>query len=480
MQVTANGNFEKSKSWNGIKKHLEHDPNIVHSNKYLNTEESKKLRKYNEKIDLIDYDDWTEKHFKDYVRNHDLKNVKKSRFVWGSVANFLKTDAQGNKRKKTFDKLYVEKFSNEETYKKLLELLQEDFQSEKDMTVEQANDASYKLIRDSIRTYVKGFNERNKHLYLFASYTHLDELGAPHMHGRVMPFVPADSRGKKPSWSLNKALRLQFGDKNGKNNLKAFRKQEDQAMIDAVNEQIKEKLPELAQSFHLDLTRKHDSQGLTHDEYVAKTQLEDSQKQVDERQKQLDKREKSLDNYQKFQEKTQIDLSEFQSSLDKRENELNQRENDLNRRETTFNKTMTKAVEKFNKTVDESNKKFHEKNDILNKKNDELNRQILTVKKLKDDLTNRINRFESKIKKFFKNYKHIMFNVKKNFEKTDDNKIISDSEKLVKKNKRDLNNDGIDDSQENLLQSINIEEVDPLLDLNNKENEEQQDENQKN
>ncbi len=41
--TTASGNFDNKKSWNGIKKHLEHDPNITHKNKFLNTDESKQL-----------------------------------------------------------------------------------------------------------------------------------------------------------------------------------------------------------------------------------------------------------------------------------------------------------------------------------------------------------------------------------------------------------------------------------------------------
>ena len=67
-----------------------------------------------------------------------------------------------------------------------------------------------------------------------------------------------------------------------------------------------------------------------------------------------------------------------------------------------------------------------------------------------------------------------------------DDEIIKRAEKTVEehkkqeKSKKDLNNDGIDDSQENILPTIDATEFDPLLQLNNEENKEQQDENEKN
>lgn len=533
--TTSNGSFETNKKWDGIQKHLEHDENVNHENKYLNTEESKRLRKYNEIVELVNFDDWTEKHFKDYVFEHDKKNLDKSRFVFGSVKNFLKVDTSGKTRKKSLDKLYLMKFSNEEDYQKLFKKVKQSFKDEKHLDDEQADEQANLLFRASLENYVNSFNQRNTNIIVFKYAVHMDEEGAPHLHMRTMPYVPAKTPTGKPKWSINSALRKQYGLTDTRKNMKKFREQEDTSMIDCVNEEIEKQLPELAKNLHLKLTRKESTESVTHEVYREREHLKDVQKQVEIEQKKLEETKKKNE-----------ELDKREKSLDERENSLNQRENDLTVNEEKFtrkNNSLQEHIQRYNSIVATSKQQFKNKNEEINKKNEtvnnkisELNQQINEVKSLKQRLQERFDKFEKKTKNVVRNWRNFAIDLAtqvynkvtpyiddfalKHNDATDeldyynehideipsdfdenewfkhkddkqfswlvshnDDEIIKRAEKTVeehKKQEKDLNNDGIDDSQENILPTIDATEFDPLLQLNNEENKEQQDENEKN
>ena len=533
--TTSNGSFETSKKWSGIQKHLEHDENVNHENKYLETAESKRLRKYNKTINLVDFDKWTEKHFKNYVFEHDKKNLEKSRFVFGSVKNFLKVDTSGKTRKKSLDKLYLMKFSNEEDYQKLFKKVKQSFKDEKHLDDEKSEEKAILLFRTSLENYARGFNKRNSNIVAFQGTIHMDEEGAPHVHLRTMPYVPPKKPTEKPKWSINQALRVQFKQTDTRKNMKKFREQEDTSMIDCVNEEIEKQLPELSKNLHLKLTRKEQTESVTHEVYREREHLKDIQKQVEIEQKKLEETKKKNE-----------ELDKREKSLDERENSLNQRENDLTVNEERFtrkNNSLQEHIQRYNSIVATSKQQFKDKNEEINKKNEtvnnkinELNQQINEVKSLKQRLQERFDKFEKKTKKVVSNWRkfaidlssHVYNKTLKYFSFTDDMKhndarteleyyadhideipstfdeenwykhrndkqfswandykddeIIERAEKTVEehkkqeKSKKDLNNDGIDDSQENILPTIDATDFDPLLKLNNEENKQKQDE----
>lgn len=535
--TTSNGSFETNKKWSGIRKHLEHDENVKHKNKYLETEESKRLRKYNKTVKLVDFDDWTEKHFKDYVFEHDKKNLDKSRFVFGSVKNFLRVDTSGKTRKKSLDKLYLMKFSNEEDYQKLFKKVKQSFKDEQKLDDEKAEEKAILLFRTSLENYARGFNKRNTNIIAFQGTIHLDEEGAPHIHLRTMPYVPPKKPTEKPKWAINQALRAQYKHKDTRTNLKDFRKQEDTSMIDSVNEEIEKQLPELSKNLHLKLIRKESTESVTHEVYLEREHLKDVQKQVEIEQKKLEETKKKNE-----------ELDKREKALDERENSLNQRENDLTVNEEKFtrkNNSLQEHIQRYNDIVATSRQQFKDKNEEINKKNEtvdnkinELNQQINEVKSLKQRLQERFDKFEKKTKKVVSNWRkfaidlssHIYNKTLQYFSFTDDMKhndarteleyytdhideipstfdeenwykhrndkqfswstsynddeIIERAEKTVEEHKKqkDLNNDGIDDSQEDYLKTIDATDFDPLLQINNQESQEQQkqDDNSKN
>lgn len=337
--TTASGNFDNKKSWAGLKKHLEHDPKLNHKNKYLNTNESKALRKYNRHAVLIDYDKFCEKNFLPYVEDHDA-HIKDKKRQFGSVKRFLEVDNTGKSRKLQPAQLYTEKFSDEKSYKNFTKTL---FNTVKKQFPEYSDDEvkkrAYKIVNAGLMVYANGFNKRNPHLKMFEYYTHIDELGAPHLHSRVMPFVKPNGttkkgRRKKPSWSLNRALGAQYGNfgKN-KENLKKFRQQEDEAMIDAMNFVLAKTCDFKKPVFKL--IRKTDKNasletGLSHEVYKAKEQ------KIDELNAQIQAKQNTLklatDSAKKMQDKKKAMEEQNKKIIKKqveREQTLKAREMDL-------------------------------------------------------------------------------------------------------------------------------------------------------
>ena len=535
--TTSNGSFETNKKWSGIQKHLEHDENVNHENKYLNTEESKRLRKYNEIVELVNFEDWTEKHFKDYVFEHDKKNLEKSRFCFGSVKNFLKVDTSGKTRKKSLDKLYLMKFSNEEDYQELFKKVKQSFKDEKHLDDEEADEQANLLFRASLESYANSFNQRNTNIIAFKYAIHMDEEGAPHLHMRIMPYMTAKTPTGKPKWSINSSLRKQYGLTDTRKNMKKFREQEDTSMIDCVNEEIEKQLPKLSKNLHLKLTRKEQTESVTHEVYREREHLKDVQKQVEIEQKKLEETKKKNE-----------ELDKREKSLDERENSLNQRENDLTVNEEKFtrkNNSLQEHIQRYNSIVATSKQQFKNKNEEINKKNEtvdnkinELNQQINEVKSLKQRLQERFDKFEKKTKNVVRNWRNFAIDLAtqvynkvtpyiddfalKHNDATDeldyynehideipsdfdenewfkhkddkqfswlvshnDDEIVKRAEKTVEehkkqeKSKKDLNNDGIDDSQEDYLKTIDATDFDPLLQINNEEEQQNQDENEK-
>lgn len=298
IYVTASGNFDNKKSWNGLKKHLQHDEAVHHKNKYLELDQSKKDRKFNQHLVLENFDDFTEKMFSPYIKKHDEKQKKDSR-KYKSVKRFLAVDSTGKKRKTNMDLNYVEKFADEKTWHLYLKALDKNIKkkySSRNFSDAQVHAFAMKAVSDGLADWAKDFNKRNPNLKMFEYYIHMDEKGAPHVHSRVLPIVYKGD--KKPSTSLNTALAKQYSlPRNGKLLLSKFRKQEDTALINAIDKSVEKEL-HLKSNFAL--LRKSDENknivtGVSHDEYVHNQEILDKQnKQIEENKAVLSKQNNEI------------------------------------------------------------------------------------------------------------------------------------------------------------------------------------------
>lgn len=330
--ITASGNFDNKKSYSGLKHHLQHDGKIDHKNKFLLTDESKRLRKYNQHVVLENYDDWTEKTFSDYVKKHDQKEKNKER-KFGSVKRFLQVDSRGKLRKTLPDQMYIAKLGDSDSWKKYKEKAITALSAHKHISKDRAEDIFLKAVANGLADWAKTFNDRNPNIKMFDSHIHMDEEGAPHSHSHLMPIVKKEN-GKKPSTSLNTALAKQYNmPRKGKTLLAKFRKQEDQALIDCVEKSVQENCFGLRSN--LKLTRKQaEVTGVAHDEYVKNQHFLDQQQEKSKKlQKEISSNETMLANIKKQAERIADALNKREQAVTTRENNVKQRENNVAKRE---------------------------------------------------------------------------------------------------------------------------------------------------
>lgn len=384
LSLTASGNFENKKEWSGLRKHMQHDSSLNHDNKFLNTTDSEKLRKYNKHEVLIDYNSWTSKHFAEYVNAHDESSTH---YKYKTVANFLKVDTKGVTRKLSPDQSYVAKVGsldswNEFKDKAISKIVATDHSKKSKADKQQsANDLLLQSVSTGLADYARDFNHRNPNVKMFEYYVHMDEKGAPHIHAHVMPFKDmgrtAKGTVKKPSTSLNTALSAQFDGKRGKDNLSKFRSVEDSTMLDCVQNRVNKTFPEL--NLELSLSRKTDVDpnlvtGLNHDVYVA-----DKSKEIAEQQEKLaeltasvarkQREEKDLDSKLArkkalFKEK-QADLQQRELLAKDKDASLNMREIKLNEREQKVKTAEIRCSEYFNQLQEWAKSETNKINDWI-------------------------------------------------------------------------------------------------------------------
>lgn len=470
MQTTASGNINNKLSWSGIQKHLQHDENLNHSNAFLNTDESKHLRKYNRHVELINIDNFIKEKYGNYIIEHDKKALKMGKFLYVTPKDFLERDANGHQRKKTADKLFIEKFSNYDDWQNVL----------KDAKNELKDEQIYSIMSHAITAYAKGFNKRNSNVKMFEFYSHLDEDGTPHLHSRIMAYTPPAKGKIKPSWSLNKALKIQFHGKDSRVNYARFRKQEDLAMIDAVNKQLEKEAPEFAKTHHFELVRKteqdsHIMTGREHDVYVKAQKkidrankqakhAEDTAKRLVEQEndkfrqiKTFDKRKKELDDKEEALNTREVNLNTRESIIHSKEINVRNREKTVSERENAVNKREENA-----RIIEQQN---IQKRQQLDEKTALLNQQIVEVNTLKKSLSelytkakNLFSRLSYKFvdwlnsrnEKTLYNDAHEQFSLMEQYNKNGGFDVGGDSSlrDSLKKQGKDENNDGIDDTKE--------------------------------
>lgn len=379
MKVTASINFENKKAWNGLRKHLEHDRKLDHKNKFLNTEESKQRRKLNQWIKFYDFDDLIEDKFSDYIVTQNKKNMDKGRLerCWHSIHDFERKSASGTARTRTLDKLAVFTFSNEDDFddkifKPMVKAYASKYPNKSDQEID---DKIRGCISHGLIRYTKGFNKRNPNLIMIEGVTHMDEKGSPHVHARVLPYVPSKIKNGKPKWSVNNALRQQFGHRDTRDNMKDFRDKEDRAILQAINEQIQIELPEIAKEYQFELVRLHPAvKGLEHDEYKAIKQREDIKKnnqRLVEQQNKLNSLKKQIKDAQSDLNKQQANITKKSKELDRRAEKLDKRENDMNAKYQDKEMKLSLREDK----VAAKEKENNARTDDLNKREDKINEQ---------------------------------------------------------------------------------------------------------
>lgn len=474
MQTTASINFDNKKSFTRLRKHLEHDPNVKHSNRYLNSQESKNLRHLNKHVILEDFDKLIEDNYKDYIEKHNLSASKHGNYVWTSTHDFIEHNAHGERRTSSIGSLMVAKFSDFKDFNDMLENFYGTVKKKNPNTdKEKAKEDFLEACGYGLEDYANDFNRRNPNLHLTEYYIHLDEEGAPHLHARILPLTESKSRGKSMSWGLNRALKEQFHDKDTRKNLSMFRTQEDKFLVSCVNETIKNLTDSYGMDFDVSLLRKKPAlTGLDHDEFVA----EQKRQRMQTQQAKL-----AVSSQRLIDKSAEIDAKN--DLLDERESDVSAREQDVSLRERALNVRESK--------LDERETDVKKREDDVKKNEEETKKQLENAIKLQQQSQEQLNviqkirteyqKIYTDLQKKWKRFTSWLSLKKENYPKQIDNSTLNDVLKKRKKTvdeiNHDLDNDGIDDRFE--LPKV-PDSYDVLLTENNKEEEQKQHDDSKN
>ena len=228
--VTTDLQSKNKNGFSGIVKHVSHDPEINHSNKDINFNESQ-FNEYNNDVSKLEK--WNEEKFSDYVVNHDIKQRKSGHAErqYGSVKSFLSSknkatlvltignmDIQGKLMKRfcSSDSYHVEKMKDGSDHYV--------FNLDSKQSIEEAkrfygcfNRALVSATSNGLRWKFKDGRVVKRSDYLFRGRyaTNNDEMGISHIHCELGTFGTT-RKGNRPTNSLNQALTSLYKAVNGK------------------------------------------------------------------------------------------------------------------------------------------------------------------------------------------------------------------------------------------------------------------------
>ena len=263
MKVTSSINFSKTiTGWSGVKKHVEHDPNVEHSNKDI----LKNLTQYNVNgrvFSQAEIDQRMEKYFGNYVKKHDQNAIKcrHPERVFGSVKKFLKS-----KKKITV----VATVGDMENRNQLIEQLCPKG-SYKSIDIPSSPDGKTLVITDpKVAKKFYGVYEKAMTKFVSTNYkmnginlfnylvpgaysVHVDEAGAPHIHYEL--YATGRTLSGRVSNSLNQTLvnlyeRVTGAKKaSGREALKWYRLRFDRQMAHLLDQEFKKEYPDKFKGF---------------------------------------------------------------------------------------------------------------------------------------------------------------------------------------------------------------------------------------
>lgn len=467
MKITVTGNGTCGINYQQLsKKHLGHDLDRNHDNKYLLTQQSKHDRRFNREGILLDYEKINHARFDDQLEKHD-ERMRKSGHperCWNDLNKYQLFTSKG-KRRTTMEshrdlntgkllrnkveaypyESYVQRLGRKEIWDKWKQDSIKKIAQNRNISRDQAHDLVLKVVADGLETHAKGFNDRHQLLKMCRYDVHMDEKGVPHYHHMFIGLAKTPSG--KNSWNIPLALGQEAemdGEKVASINKKGYKSYdqrivwrhfhdvEDNSLITCLNKQIDKELGDC----HLDkfeLMREKDNNpnlvtNLSHEDYIRKEQtLSQIQKEIE--QEKINKKIKEMD-----ANIAEADLLVTQNKLDKAKDKLKQVETDYNSWVDSANKKLLKELQnklqQVNKKEQEQNRKREEQERITK---EQTNREKQLDKKEIDLNAQLLGGIDSNGRK----YQGI---VKRRFELDDKEEALNKREKILKRNKQGLLN----------------------------------------
>ena len=308
MKCTVTIDLHADKNgYSGIIKHTEHDPNINHSNKDINFNESQ----FNLcKTDTSKLNKWNKNKFDEFVKVHDKKQRKSGHAdrQYGSVKNYLKSKNKatmiltiGNmeiqtelmKRFCSSDSFHVEKLSDGTEHGVFNLKTKSDIDEAKKfydcfnkaLEMATADNVGWTKKKSGKRVNVSDYLCRGRYAI------HNDELGMSHIHCEIGTFG-LTRKGNRPTNSLNQALTSLYKAVNGKTvsgreATKWYRNNVDRYALQCLEYELHEtyKVPAKEHILEFDRKSKHADviTGRSMEQLkVDKSRIADNKKQLDE------------------------------------------------------------------------------------------------------------------------------------------------------------------------------------------------------
>lgn len=255
------------------------------------------IQEYNKRPSQVDHKSRRHKNLADYIeKRRSRKNINK--------------DFHG------LEYMMVSKVGSMESWQQVLKEFEKHGVNEED---------TLNCLNDAFKEYFDDFNDSYGAygIIMVQADTNLDEMGAPHMHSRIL--LDNKLENGLPDTNLSNALKKKYGGNlTNKELMEKFRFDLDNSIVDKSSVALKDLARQRGFEYEgLEMIRlEAEEVGLTHNAYKQKKERERQQKELDERETQIQAREKEIQSQKE-------DLKAQKALLDKREVEISQREKEI-------------------------------------------------------------------------------------------------------------------------------------------------------
>lgn len=198
-------------------------------------------------------------------------------------------------------------------------------------------------LNEAFRGFANYFNKsfHSHGLDLVEADTNLDEIGAPHMHARVI--LNRRLENGLPDTNLANALKSKYGKCNNRELMAKFRFDLDNSLVEKSSEALKNLAKERGFEYEgLNLVRlEAEEVGLTHEAYKQKQEMKRQRKELDKQQEVLNAREQKLDERENQIQSQEKDIKAQKQEIQSQKQDLKAREDAVASREALLDKRDT-------------------------------------------------------------------------------------------------------------------------------------------
>ena len=333
MQVTGSTNiksFNKGQSYQALKaKHFD----LKDRNK-KGISKNKELEKLNKSFYCDYIYDHMDEHYEELEQSIQEYNKRPSQVDHKSrrhknLADYIEKRRSRKNINKDFhglEYMMVSKVGSMESWQQVLKEFEKHGVNEED---------TLNCLNNAFKEYFDDFNDSYGAygIIMVQADTNLDEMGAPHMHSRIL--LDNKLENGLPDTNLSNALKEKYGKASNKELMEKFRFDLDNSLIDKSSVALKDLAHERGFEFEgLEMIRlEAEEVGLTHNAYKQKKERERQQKDLDAREEQIQAQEKDIKAQKQEIQSQKQDLKAREDAVASREALLDKKDTEISLRD---------------------------------------------------------------------------------------------------------------------------------------------------